>query len=216
MDIEQEHTIDFNFAAQYERQKDAIERRELATLPEKHHHKVLPRPRAELANRVQKYIRDWRNDLIPAALADFATRLRAAVQHEIATNPDLRPWSAEEQIKIWSNRLADLHWNGYELSMLKRMLLAVGGEAIVEGTLRYVRTDRRTISRDDLRAFADGLRPRDRPDQRAFDANFSSESAITAAERAAALDAEKRANPVFTSGPSSWVSSGKAIPAEQR
>lgn len=213
MDTEQ-HKIDFNFDAQYERQQAATERRELALLPEKYHHKVLPRPRAELANRVQKNIRDFRIDLIPAALADFAMKLRAAVQQEIATNPELRPWSAEEQVKAWASRLADLYWNGYELSMLKRMLLAVGGESILEGTLRYVRTDRRRISRDDLREFADGLRPWDRPDQRAFDANFSSEAAIASAERLAAIEAEKRAHPVFTSGPTSWVTSGKAIPTE--
>ncbi|HUY28600.1 MAG TPA: hypothetical protein VMV27_14415, partial [Candidatus Binataceae bacterium] len=96
--------------------------RELATLDVAFHDKLSRQPLSELQRRVSLAFDNFKLDQIPDAIADFARELRAAVIREKATNPALRPWSAEDQIKQNINALNALNWNGNECAEIQRML----------------------------------------------------------------------------------------------
>lgn len=135
-------------------------------------------------------------------LSAFRSALAAAVA-DARQFGELKPWSAADQIArcaaggLWHT----YHWNGFEVRVIQNMLMP--NESIAEVTYRTVRTDQRTITRDDLRAAAAEQRPAWTRDERLTDGgiefarNFTSEHSIQEEEARAA----HVARPVVLSGP---------------
>ena len=150
--------------------------RELATLDVAFHDKLSRQPLSELQRRVSLAFDNFKLDQIPDAIADFARELRAAVIREKATNPALRPWSAEDQIKQNINALNALNWNGNECAEIQRMLTP--GDVIARIGLRQIELASGVVlTRGDIRRHAIERRARGvTPDNETFlRQNFTSD-----------------------------------------
>ena len=103
-----------------------------------------------------------------------------------------------DEIESWATAMNDAAWNGFEVSVVGRMLEA--DERIQSVDFRPIVTSNRTITRDDMRAAAEGYRPIGASDQR-FDEQFTPEAIIAEAEAKAAHAARR----VYTSGPAEII-----------
>lgn len=199
-------------------QRDGIIRRELSRLPDEFHANVLRQPLSELERRVRSAIETFRNDLIDAALTDFAQTLRAAVSHEFANNLALRPWSAAGEIKNNSSAFFAEHWNGNETAELQKMLPS--GRHIRRVTLRAIELDDGSIiSRADVHRYVLSQRPKigdTISDDKFLEQFFTPERALLEIENARAITEREqiRKRTTYQSGPTSLI--GTPIPAEQR
>ncbi|HUY27318.1 MAG TPA: hypothetical protein VMV27_07840 [Candidatus Binataceae bacterium] len=186
--------------------------RELNTLAIELHANLLRQPLAELQRRVSLAFDNFKIDQIPDAIADFARELRAAVIREKATNPALKAWSAEDQIKQNASAFNALHWNGNETAEIQRMLKP--GDKIARIGLRQIElASGRVINRGDLRAHAIARRPRGVvPDDETFlRQNFTSDLVLADIETSERV-ARKEAS-VYRAGPPNLI--GKPLPAAQ-
>ena len=182
--------------------------RELNTLPVELRDKVSGQLLAELQRRISGAY-PYRLAQIPEAIADFARELRAAVINERATNPALRPWSAEDQIKQNINALNALHWNGNECYELRRMLKP--GDVIARIGLRQIELASGVVlTRGDLRAHRLERRPRGvtPPDAEFLALEFTSDAALDDIEQSERIAKDKARR--YQSGPPELI--GHVIP----
>jgi hypothetical protein len=148
--------INFDLAKHFDAAVERIEASEVdKTLTPELRESILTQPRAALCARVQDALRDFRIDRIPAALADYKAALRETVRFE---RERLRPKSVGEELQPWFRSLDDRGWRAPEKTAIKSMLEP--GEQPTAVDFRAMTTNRRKITRDDVRQFALGQRPR--------------------------------------------------------
>jgi len=195
-----------------ERAETAVARivtRELNTLPVELHEKLTRQPLSELQRRVSLAFDNFKLDQIPDAIADFEREVRAAAIREKATNPALKPWSAEDQIKQNINALNALHWNGNECYELRHMLKP--GDVIARIGLRQIELASGVVlTRGDLRAHRLERRPRGvtPPDAEFLALEFTSDAALDDLEQSERTAKDKARR--YQSGPPEII--GKLIP----
>ena len=198
-----------------ERAETAVARivtRELNTLPVELHEKLTRQPLSELQRRVSLAFDNFKLDQIPDAIADFEREVRAAAIREKATNPALKPWSAEDQIKQNINALNALHWNGNECYELRHMLKP--GDVIARIGLRSVElADGTVFTRADVRRHALARRPRGvTPDNETFlRQNFTSDLVLDDIETSERVVKDQARR--YQSGPPEII--GQPLPAAE-
>ena len=181
--------------------------RELNTLPVELRDKVSGQLLAELQRRISGAY-PYRLDRIPDAIADFGRELRAAVINERQTNPALRPWSAEDQIKQNVNTLNAMRWNGNECAEIQRMLKP--GDKIARIGLRQIElASGVVITRGDVRRNALERRPRGvtPPDAEFLALNFTSDLVLESIETSERIAKDKARR--YQSGPPELI--GKLV-----
>jgi hypothetical protein len=142
---------------------------------------------------------------IDGHLTGFRLDLTDAVGRERRDGALRRPAPADE-IKKFGGAWSDHRWNGFETAALLQMLEQ--DERILHVGLREIKTDRRTIARSEMKAFAQSrLRPKWAHDDEYFARNFTAEFAIKEAEERAAREIERR--DTYSSGPREII--GKRI-----
>jgi hypothetical protein len=120
---------------------------------------VITQPRAALYARVQDALRNFRIDLIPAALADYKGALRERMSFERTHGALKQPATPSDEVK----RVAATGFfrrnliNGFEIRALADGLEPGETIDIHASALRAIRTDRREIARGS--DFFDRLRP---------------------------------------------------------
>ena len=143
-------------------------------------------------------------DRLNGIVATFAGDLREAILFERQSG-ELKPHAPADEIKKFGGAWSDHRWNGFETDTVLQVLEQ--DERILHVGLREIKTDRRTITRSEMKAFAQSRRPKWARDDEYFARNFTSESAIKeAAERARE---NERSGSTYSSGPREII--GKPI-----
>jgi hypothetical protein len=152
--------IDFDLTKNFDA---AVERNEASevdkTLTPELRESVIARPRAELDARVQDALRNFRIDLIPAALADYKSALRERMRFERTQGSLKQPAMPADEVKraAVTGYFRNYLINGFEVAALADGLEP--GEQIdtTVPAFRAIKTDRREIARGG--DFFDRLRP---------------------------------------------------------
>ncbi len=163
-------------------------------------------PRLErLAEASRVAIESGRFDKLADILNEFSTDLHNAAVYE-RTKGRLRPApTAADQIKSFTSDFERCRWNRYESSCLLKMLKAA--ERIVSIGYREIRTSERTITRADLRTFADSQRPAWGTDDEFFARNFTAAALIDSAEEESRR--ARASERTYSAGPAAVI--GKAF-----
>ena len=151
-------------------------------------------------------------DAIPrgARLAPLVAEVISEVRETVRFERErLKPPSVADALKPWFGPLDDHGWRAAEKAVIESMLEQ--GEKPTAVDFRAMTTNRRTITRDDVRQFALGQRPRWqvdlpdslRPSEFLARAGFPTDEAISELERVA--ERLERQQHVRTSGPGHMV-----------
>jgi hypothetical protein len=152
--------IDFDLKKHFDEAVERIEAQEIdqALTPELRD-SAITQPRASLYARVQEALRNFRVDLIPAALADYKNALRERMQFERTHGALKQPPMPDDEVR----RVAATGYfrrnliNGFEVKAIAAGLEPGETIDINAGALRAIKTDRREIARGS--DFFDRLRP---------------------------------------------------------
>jgi hypothetical protein len=152
--------IDFDLQKHFDAAVERIEAQVVdMTLTPELRASAITRPRAELDARVQERLRDFRIDLIPAALADYKSALRERMTWERTHGVLKQPATPYDEVK----RCASAGYfernliNGFEIHALADGLEPGEQIDVHASALRVIKTDRREIPRGS--DFFDRLRP---------------------------------------------------------
>jgi hypothetical protein len=130
---------------------------ERADIPQQTFEMIATPPRQSLASRAEQPVKRRDYARLDALLTEYKSELRDAIARE-RRDGALKPWNIADALRPWLSSLEVHGWSGPERVAIRSMLEL--GEEPTSVDFRAVTTNRQKITRDDVREWALGQRPK--------------------------------------------------------